>query len=222
MSKSILYTLKLIFTYTVVVIITLPGTYLIAQENGLNEFRQNYAYSLLTNEDSAVSKIFIPITTGNAQVDLSFATNGYAQINQAALEAEKLIAFYFMQEDLISNIGEHFNGKIREKDAQWIKNISTLKSKILDEKFKINIKQGSSSELNYQLSKLTYTSDKPFINILLNAEWLSYGMKTEAITMAILEETGKVIENVLYKEINAKHHHEKGFAMYLMGIYFGG
>ena len=222
MSKSISSTLKFILTYIGVVIITLPGTYLIAQENGFNGFRQNYTYSMLNNEDSAVSKIFIPVTTGNAQVDLSFATNGYAQINQAALEAEKLIAFYFKQEDLLSTIGEHFNGKAKQKDVQWIKNVSSLKNKILDEKFKINIKQGTSSELNYQLSSLTYTSDKPFINILLNAEWLNYGMKTEAITNAILEETGKVIENVLYKDLNAKHHHENGFAMYLMGIYFGG
>jgi hypothetical protein len=222
MSKSISSTLKFILTYIGVVIITLPGTHLIAQENGFNGSRQVHKYSILNNEDSAVSKIFIPVTTGNAQVDLSFATNGYAQINQAAVEAEKLIAFYFKQEDLLSNIGEHFNGKVREKDAQWIKNVSSLKNKILDEKFKINIKQGTSSELNYQLSSLTYTSDKPYINILLNAEWLNYGMKTEAITNAILEETGKVIENVLHKDINAKHRHENGFAMYLMGIYFGG
>ena len=155
MSKSISSTLKFILTYIGVVIITLPGTYLIAQENGFNGTSQIHKYPMLNNEDSAVSKIFIPVTTGNAQVDLSFATNGYAQINQAAVEAEKLIAFYFKQEDLLSNIGEHFNGKAREKDAQWIKNISSLKNKILDEKFKIKIKQGTSSELNYQLSSLT-------------------------------------------------------------------
>jgi hypothetical protein len=203
------------------VIITLPGSHLIAQETGFNEIYQSWRSSEINNEDSSVSKIFIPVT-GKTQIELSSATNGYAQINQAAVEAEKLIAFYFKQEDLISVIGEHFNGKVGEKDGQWIKNISSLKNKILDEKFKINIKQGTSSELNYQLSTLTYTSEKPFINILLNAEWLNYGMKTEAITMAILEETGKVIENVLYKDLNSTHHHEKGFAMYLMGVYFGG
>jgi hypothetical protein len=55
----------------------------------------------------------------------------------------------------------------------------------------------------------------------LNAEWLGYGMKTEAITKAILVETGKVIEHILYNDTNIKQHQENDFAEYLMGVYFG-
>jgi hypothetical protein len=83
MSKSISSTLKFIFTYIGVVIITLPGTHLIAQENEFNKTSIIYNNLLIENEDSALNKIFIPVTTNNTQVALSNTSIGYLQINQA-------------------------------------------------------------------------------------------------------------------------------------------
>ena len=220
MSKSILSAIRLIISSIGVVIITLPGSHLIAQETGFNGICQSCWFSIIDHEDSASSKIFIPETTNSSQF-ASFSSNSNLQINQAAIEAEKLIEYYFKMEDFESSILEHFKGIDKQKDVHWIKKVETAKQKILNEKFKINIKQVSSATLNYRFSKLTYTSDKHAINILLNAEWLNYGMKTEAITKAILEETGKVIEDILYKDISPKQHPGNEFAEYLMGVYFG-
>lgn len=222
MSKRFFLFIPKFIAYTGVVLITLPGTHLIAQTNGFNVVPKSPQYTSSLIQDSVFAKIFTPVTTDNLQGSELNLSAGHIQIYEAAIEAEKLIGCYFKNEDFKSSIIEHFKGKDRQKDVQWIKNVETIKQKILNEKFKINIKLGTSAELNYRLSKLTYTTDKHAINILLNAEWLGYGMKTEAITKAILVETGKVIEHILYNDTNIKQHQENDFAEYLMGVYFGG
>jgi hypothetical protein len=221
MSKRFFLFITKFLAYTGVVIITLPGTHLIAQTNGFDVVPKSPQYISFLNQDSVVAKIYTPVTSDNLQGSELNLSAEHIQIYEAAIEAEKLIAYYFKKDDFKSSIIEHFKGKDRQKDVQWIKNVETIKQKILNEKFNINIKSGTSAELNYRLSKLTYTTDNHAINILLNAEWLGYGMKTEAITKAILEETGKVIEHILYNDTYIKQHQENDFAEYLMGVYFG-
>ena len=137
-----------------VVIVTLPGTYLIASERG--------------NNDHPASPKTFHISDLSSNV----------QIEHAAKEAEKRLNEFF------STV----------KQNSFPKNIYSLKVKLV-----------SSAQLDYSMSSLQKMGKEQ--TILINQNWVMYGLTDEAITRSIIEQAGVAIDEALH----GKSHQNKAY-----------
>jgi hypothetical protein len=206
--------LRQILKYIGIVIITLPGTHLLANDSNGKISNVESVWSNSINEDSS-SKYSPSISSSST---FFYISSENKQVGQAAIEATKLIKDYFKNENLDDLLSQHFISKKPVTNAIWIEKISLLKQLISSDKYNLPIKLVPSSDLNYGMSKLITSKSTGYPVIALNNNWIDYGMKTEAIIQVILKETANAIE--FYLNDGAKTESENLFSGYLMESYY--
>lgn len=206
--------LRQILKYIGIVIITLPGTHLLANESNGKLARLESSWKTSLNEDSSTkySPAFSSAST------FYYISGENKQVSEAANEAAKLIKDYFKNEDLDNLLSEHFNTKKSPNNSIWLERAASLKQLVLSEKYYLPIKLASSSDLNYAMSTLITNKSSNSSIIAINKNWIEYGMKTEALIQVILKETASAIDH--YLNDGTKSGSENPFSTFLMESYY--
>jgi hypothetical protein len=208
------FCLRQILKYIGIVIITLPGTHLLANDNNDKISSIESKWDNLLIEDSS-AKYSSPISSISTFFYISTENK---QVSQAAIEAEKLIKGYFKNENLDALLSQHFSTRKPVTKNIWIEKIALLKQLVSCDKYNLPIKLVPSSDLNYGMSTLITSKTTSSPVIALNNNWIGYGMKTEAIIQVILKETANAIE--FYLNDGAKTGSENPFSTFLMESYY--
>ena len=208
------FCLRQILKYIGIVIITLPGTHLLANDSNGKLSTIESSWEIPTNEDSA-SK-YSPAFSNASTFYYISAEN--KQVSQAANEASKLIKDYFKNEDIDNKLSQHFNTKTSFTKSIWLEKAAILKQLVLSEKYYLPIKLAPSSDMNYAMSALITSKANTSPVIALNMNWIGYGMKTEALIQVILKETSNAID--YYLNDGAKAGSENPFSTFLMESYY--
>lgn len=191
-NKGVVFLLKQFAISVTMVIITLPGSHLLASE--------------VSKEDAPVSAMY---KTTDAPVEMM----------QAAVEAESRIKEFFSKTDFKQNLFAHFNGNQSAATAEWNKKAEELKTLILENKFTISIRLISSYDINYGMSAFAAKGTEGIPQALINKNWLEYGITEEAMVRLIIEQTGFAMDRFLNGETDTEGNEGKSFANELTSIY---
>ncbi len=191
-NKGVVFLLKQFVISVTMVIITLPGSHLLASE----------------------------ISIDDAPVSAMYKTSGApAQMIQAAVEAESRIKEIFSKADFKETLFAHFHGNQSAPNARWNKKAEELKTLILENKFNISIRLVSSYDINYGMSAFAQKGTDGIPQALINKNWLEYGITEEAMVRLIIEQTGFAIDRFLNGEVDTDGNEGKSFANELTSIY---
>ena len=206
--------LRQIVKYIGIVIITLPGTNLLANNSNDKISSIESKWDKLFIEDSSAKYSSATSSTST----FFYTSTENKQVSQAAIEAEKLIKDYFKNGNLDALLSQHFNTRKSVTKDVWIEKVASLKLLVSSDKYSLPIKLVPSSDLNYGMSTLITSKTTSSPVIALNNNWIGYGMKTEALIQVILKETANAID--FYLNDGAKTGSENPFATYLMESYY--
>jgi hypothetical protein len=206
-SKRISTISRLFICYIAVVIITLPGSHLIAR------ITDNISAS---NNHSLVSLIH---PKDDAHIAMFSTNEKSAQFAEAALDAETRIRGFFMDADYQSALFSHFNGNHNQPTMAWVKKAEQLKKLVLDNKFNLTIQLAPSSEMDFMMSAFISKGSNGQSLALLNRNWIDYGITHEAFTRLIIEQSGFAIDQFLNGANDTKGNEGKHFANDLSSIY---
>jgi hypothetical protein len=206
-SKRISTISRLIICYIAVVIITLPGSHLIAR------ITDNISAS---NNDSLVALIY---PNDNAPIAMFSIKEKTSQFAEAALDAETRIREFFLDADYPSALFSHFNGNHMQPTMAWMKKASQLKTLVLENKFNLSIQLTSSSDMDFMMSAFISKRSNGQPLALLNRNWIEYGITHEAFTRLIIELSGFAFDQFLNGANDTKGNEGKDFANDLSSIY---
>lgn len=206
-SKRISTISRLIICYIAVVIITLPGSHLIAR------ITDNISAS---NNDSLVALIY---PNDNAPIAMFSIKEKTSQFAEAALDAETRIREFFLDADYPSALFSHFNGNHMQPTMAWMKKASQLKTLVLENKFNLSIQLASSSDMDFMMSAFISKRSTGQPLALLNRNWIEYGITHEAFTRLIIELSGFAFDQFLNGANDTKGNEGKEFANDLSSIY---
>jgi hypothetical protein len=206
-SKRISTISRLIICYIAVVIITLPGSHLIAR------ISDNISAS---NNDSLVALIY---PNDNAPIAMFSIKEKTSQFAEAALDAETRIREFFLDADYPSALFSHFNGNHMQPTMAWMKKASQLKTLVLENKFNLSIQLTSSSDMDFMMSAFISKRSNGQPLALLNRNWIEYGITHEAFTRLIIELSGFAFDQFLNGANDTKGNEGKEFANDLSSIY---
>lgn len=206
-SKRISTISRLIICYIAVVIITLPGSHLIAR------ITDNISAS---NNDSLVALIY---PNDNAPIAMFSIKEKTSQFAEAALDAETRIREFFLDADYPSALFSHFNGNHMQPTMAWMKKASQLKTLVLENKFNLSIQLASSSDMDFMMSAFISKRSNGQPLALLNRNWIEYGITHEAFTRLIIELSGFAFDQFLNGANDTKGNEGKDFANDLSSIY---
>lgn len=206
-SKRISTISRLIICYIAVVIITLPGSHLIAR------ITDNISAS---NNDSLVALIY---PNDNAPIAMFSIKEKTSQFAEAALDAETRIREFFLDADYPSALFSHFNGNHMQPTMAWMKKASQLKTLVLENKFNLSIQLASSSDMDFMMSAFISKRPNGQSLALLNRNWIEYGITHEAFTRLIIELSGFAFDQFLNGANDTKGNEGKDFANDLSSIY---
>jgi hypothetical protein len=206
-SKRISTISRLIICYIAVVIITLPGSHLIAR------ITDNISAS---NNDSLVALIY---PNDNAPIAMFSIKEKTSQFAEAALDAETRIREFFLDADYPSALFSHFNGNHMQPTMAWMKKASQLKTLVLENKFNLSIQLASSSDMDFMMSAFISKRSNGQPLALLNRNWIEYGITHEAFTRLIIELSGFAFDQFLNGANDTKGNEGKEFANDLSSIY---
>ena len=206
-SKRISTISRLIICYIAVVIITLPGSHLIAR------ISDNISAS---NNDSLVALIY---PNDNAPIAMFSIKEKTSQFAEAALDAETRIREFFLDADYPSALFSHFNGNHMQPTMAWMKKASQLKTLVLENKFNLSIQLTSSSDMDFMMSAFISKRSNGQPLALLNRNWIEYGITHEAFTRLIIELSGFAFDQFLNGDNDTKGNEGKDFANDLSSIY---
>jgi hypothetical protein len=206
-SKRISTISRLIICYIAVVIITLPGSHLIAR------ISDNISAS---NNDSLVALIY---PNDNAPIAMFSIKEKTSQFAEAALDAETRIREFFLDADYPSALFSHFNGNHMQPTMAWMKKASQLKTLVLENKFNLSIQLTSSSDMDFMMSAFISKRSNGQPLALLNRNWIEYGITHEAFTRLIIELSGFAFDQFLNGANDTKGNEGKDFANDLSSIY---
>ena len=188
---------KRIICYIFVVIITMPGSHLIAGNFG--GFPNN-------NDDGHASFMFR-------------INEKTAQVASSAVDAELRIKEFFSSPDVNTALFSHFHGSQKRPSAEWIRKAEQLKMLVIGNKFNLTIKLASSSEMDYMMSAFVGKGTDGLPNALINRNWIEYGVTNEALTRIIIEQSGFAFDRFLNGENDTAGNEGKSFANTLSTIY---
>lgn len=191
-NKGVVFLLKQFAISVSMVIITLPGSHLLAGERAKDD------------------------VTASAMYKTSGAPT---QMVQAAVEAETRIKEFFSKADFKEQLFAHFHGNQSATSAAWNKKAEELKSLILENKFNISIRLVSSYDINYGMSAFAYKGTDGLPQALINKNWLEYGITEEAMVRLIIEQTGFAMDRFLNGNTDTEGNEGKSFANDLTSIY---
>jgi hypothetical protein len=206
-SKRISTISRLIICYIAVVIITLPGSHLIAR------ITDNISAS---NNDSLVALIY---PNDNAPIAMFSIKEKTSQFAEAALDAETRIREFFLDADYPSALFSHFNGNHMQPTMAWMKKASQLKTLVLENKFNLSIQLASSSDMDFMMYAFISKRSNGQPLALLNRNWIEYGITHEAFTRLIIELSGFAFDQFLNGANDTKGNEGKEFANDLSSIY---
>ena len=195
--NSLQHISKRIFCYIFVVIITMPGSHLIAGNLG-----------------------GFPIANDDGHGAFMFRINEKtAQVASSALDAELRIKEFFSTSDVNTALFSHFHGSQKRPSAEWIRKAEQLKTQVMGNKFNMTIKLAASSDINYMMSAFVGKGTDGLPQAMINRNWIEYGMTNEALTRIIIEQTGFAFDRFLNGENDTAGNEGKDFANSLSTIY---
>lgn len=195
--------------YITVVVITMPGSHLIA---GINN-----DLPISTNHLSVLGSK-IPSKNESPKTMFSFKEKS-SQFSDAAVEAESRIRDFFMDAEYQRKLFSHFNGNRKQPTAAWMKKAIQLKTLVLDNKFNLSIQLTPSSEMDFMMSAFIGKGKNGQPLALINRNWIEYGITHEAFTRLIIEQTAFAFDQFLNGETDTKGNEGKKFANDLSSIY---
>lgn len=200
---------RLLICYITVVIITLPGSYLIAAVNNDVPFPSKLS---LSPGSKLHSKSDAPKTMFSINEKSS-------QFTDAAVEAESRIRDFFMDADYQRALFSHFNGNLMQPTVAWMKRAAQLKTLVLDNKFNLSIQLAPSSAMDYMMSAFIGKEKNGQPLALINRNWIEYGITHEAFTRLIIEQSAFAFDQFLNAENDTKGNEGKKFANDLSSIH---
>ncbi len=206
-SKRISTILRFSICYIAVVIITMPGSHLIAAvTDDSTVLTHRLSAGLVHPKDEAPKSIF------NIREKSS-------QFSEAALDAESRIRDFFTYADYQKELFSHFNGNLKQPTSAWQKKAEQLKKLVLDNKFNLAMQLVPSSVIDFMMTAFIAkgTNGQPLA--LLNRNWIEYGITHEAFTRLIIEQTGYAFDQYLNADNDTKGNEGKDFANGLSSIY---
>jgi hypothetical protein len=198
---------RLFICYIAVVIITMPGSHLIAR------ITDNISAS---NNDSLVALIY---PNDNATIAMFSIKEKSSQFSEAALDAETRIRDFFMDTDYQTALFTHFNGNRKQPTAAWLKKAAQLKALVVENKFNLSIQLTPSSEMDFMMSAFIIKGKNGQPLALINRNWIEYGITHEAFTRLIIEQSAFAFDQFLNAENDTKGNEGKAFANDLSSIY---
>lgn len=180
-----------------VVIITLPGSYLIAGNSG----KPN------SNFDEGRPALLFRVHDKTTQLRFS------------AVEAENRIKSFFHAENATNALFTHFNGVQKSPSAEWLLKAERLKTMVLENKFNMHIQLLPSSDMNFMMAAFVPKGADGLPIALINRNWLGYGITDEALTRVIIEQSGFAFDHFLNGENDTAGNEGKTFANMLSAIY---
>ena len=200
---------RLLICYVTVVIITMPGSHLIASAN---------------NDGSVPTKLFLnpgsTFLSKNEGPKAMFSIREQSsQFTDAAVEAESRIRDFFMDADYQTALFAHFNGNRKQPTAAWMKKAVQLKALVLDNKFSLSIQLTASSEMDFMMSAFISKGKNGQPLALINRNWIEYGITHEAFTRLIIEQSAFAFDQFLNGANDTKGNEGKDFANDLGSIY---
>lgn len=206
-SKRISTILRFSICYIAVVIITMPGSHLIAEvSDDSTVLNHRLSAGLIHTKDEAPSAMF------NIREKSS-------QFSEAALDAESRIRDFFIDADYQKELFSHFSGNLKQPSSAWLKKAEQLKKLVLDNKFNLGMRLVPSSEIDFMMTAFIAkgTNGQPLA--LLNRNWIDYGITHEAFTRLIIEQTGFAFDQFLNADNDTIGNEGKDFANDLSSIY---
>ncbi len=206
-SKRISTILRFSICYIAVVIITMPGSHLIAAvTDDSTVLNHRLSAGLIHPKDEAPSAMF------NIREKSS-------QFSEAAFDAESRIRDFFIDADYQKELFSHFNGNLKQPTSAWQKKAEQLKKLVLDNKFNLAMQLVPSSVIDFMMTAFIAkgTNGQPLA--LLNRNWIEYGITHEAFTRLIIEQTGYAFDQYLNANNDTKGNEGKDFANDLSSIY---
>lgn len=206
-SKRISTILRFSICYIAVVIITMPGSHLIAKV---------IDHVSIPNNHSSAALIY---PKDGAPVAMFSTREKSSQFAEAALDAESRIRDFFMDADFQKSLFSHFSGNLKQPTMAWMKKAAQLKTLVLDNKFNLSIQMAASSEMDFMMTAFIAkgTNGQPIV--LLNRNWIEYGITHEAFTRLIVEQSGFAFDQFLNGDNDTKGNEGKNFANELSSIY---
>lgn len=200
---------RLLICYATVVIITLPGSYLIASVSNDLPFPSKHFVSLGSklHSKSEAPKTMFSINKKSSQ------------FTEAAVEAESRIKDFFMDADYQRALFSNFNGNLMQPTVAWMKRAAQLKTLVLDNKFNLSIQLAPSSEIDYMMSAFIGKGKNGQPLALINRNWIEYGITQEAFTRLIIEQSAFAFDQFLNAENDTKGNEGKKFANDLSSIH---
>jgi hypothetical protein len=206
-SKRISTIYRFSICYIAVVIITLPGSHLIAKV--IDKISSSHIHS-------SVASIH---TKDEAPKNMFTITEKTSQFAEAALDAESRIREFFMDANFQQSLFSHFRGNLKQPTMAWMKKAEQLKKLVLENKFKLTIQLAASSELDFMMSAFVAKGTNGQPVALINRNWVGYGLTHEAFTRMIVEQSGFAFDQFLNGENDTNGNEGKSFANDLSSIY---
>lgn len=200
---------RLLICYVTVVIITMPGSHLIASANNDGLLPTKHFFN---TGFKFLSKNEVPKAMFNNKEQSS-------QFTEAAVEAESRIRDFFMDAEYQHALFAHFNGNRKQPTAAWIKKAAQLKALVVDKKFNLTIQLIPSSEMDFMMSAFISKGKNGQPLALINRNWIEYGITHEAFTRLIIEQSAFAFDQFLNAENDTKGNEGKAFANDLSSIY---
>lgn len=200
---------RLFICYITVVIITLPGSYLIAAVKNDGSFP-------IKRSLSPGSKMHSKSETPKAM--FSFKEKS-SQFTEAAIEAESRVRIFFMDDHYQHALFSHFNGNLRQPTVAWMKKAAQLKTLVLENKFNLSIQLIPSAEMDYMMSAFIGKGKNGQPLAMINRNWIGYGITHEALTRLIIEQSAFAFDQFLNAVNDTKGNEGKAFANDLSNIY---
>lgn len=208
-SKKTSTIFRLFICYIAVVIITLPGSHLIAKAN-------NDILPLNKHFPIPGSKLRAKEEASNAMFTIKEKSS---QFTEAAIDAETRIREFFMDDDYPRALFSHFNGKLSQPTVSWIKKAKRLKELVLSNKFNLTIQLAASPDLDFMMSAFISKGSNGQPLALINRNWIEYGITHEAFTRLIIEQSAFAFDQFLNGANDTKGNEGKDFANDLGSIY---
>jgi hypothetical protein len=190
-----------------VVIITMPGSHLIAKV--IDE----------TSIPNKLSSAAMVHPNDDAPVAMFSIRGKSSQFAEAAQDAESRIRDFFMDADYPKALFSHFSGNFKQPTSAWLKKAEQLKNLVLDNRFNLTIQLTASSEMDFMMTAFIAKGANGQPLSLLNSNWIEYGITHEAFTRLIIEQTGFAFDQFLNAENDTKGNEGKAFANDLSSIY---
>lgn len=206
-SKRISTILRFSICYIAVVIITMPGSHLIAEVTDDSTVLNHRLSAGLIHPKDVVPSAMFNIREKSTQFE------------EAALDAETRIRDFFMAADYQRALFSHFNGNLKQPTMAWIKKAEQLKNLVLDNRFNLTIQLTASSEMDFMMTAFVAKGANGQPLALLNRNWIEYGITHEAFTRLIIEQSGFAFDQFLNADNDTKGNEGKDFANGLSSIY---